>query len=196
MQIDEKEALKLVLKIQSGDHSAYKELHKMYEPIIHIKVRKLRIPLNLKDDFVQEARIALLKAAKTYVKHRKVKFFTFLNVCIDNHLLTCIRNFNRKKHKIINHSISLEEPGRDFIKVNQQLSKNHTVEEMIIAENHFDYCCKKTYKHLEGLERLVFKWMLKGLTANEIATQINRETKAVYAAISRVKKKLYTHLDN
>ena len=63
------------------------------------------------DDVLQEGMIGLLKAVRKYDETRDAAFSTFAGHCVTNQIISAIRAADRKKHKILNNSVSLEDPS-------------------------------------------------------------------------------------
>ncbi len=187
----------LLYLICEQNESAFEILHNKYKLVVEIKAKKsLKQGLNSGldyNDLVQEGMIGLNEAIRDFKLTKDVKFSTFANLCIDRQISSAIITANRKKHKILNESLSLEEK---IFNSNQSLkdivhdNKNNNPSDYIIemeTEN-------ETYNRIKGVltpfEKKVFDLKANNFNYKEIADILGKSYKSIDSAIQRIKAKL------
>lgn len=94
---------------ENNDEEAINDLIYKYEPLIAKLARKYYeggcqgVDIN---DFMQEGRIAVVKALKMFDFNSSSLFYTYVSVCINRHFITYCRGLVASKHNALNYSIS------------------------------------------------------------------------------------------
>ena len=95
---------------ENNDEVAINDLILKYEPVIAGIARKYCVGDYYKgvdfNDFMQEGRMAVVKAMKTYEFEQSVLFYTYVSVCINRQLLTYCRKLGTLKHNVLSNSFS------------------------------------------------------------------------------------------
>lgn len=151
------------------------------------------------EDLVQEGRIGLYKAIKSY-NIDKGDFIPYAQKCIYAAIFSAIRQYNRVKHSMLSNAISLYQEIKD-----NKNTDNRVLLEIIIVESNIlgkdslskviereDYIEFSQYinDNLTELEQTILQYRIYGLSYTEISTLTNREEKSIDNALTRAKKKL------
>ena len=148
-----------------------------------------------RDDIIQEGMIGLFKAIRDYDKDRLSSFISFVDICIKSQIITAIKAATRKKHIPLNSYISLnkpiyeEESDRALIDIIEGTKVLDPMEVFIIGEE-IEKMESKMNNMLSDLEFEVIQNYLQGKSYEEIALDINRDSKCIDNALQRIKKKL------
>lgn len=149
-----------------------------------------------KEDIIQEGMIGLYKAVRNYDNSRFTSFRIFAEICIMRNIITAIKKSSRKKRKLLNSCISLNQPFEyeegysrtlldiiDDYKINDPMSIFLNKERLQELKNKLNIV-------LSNLERKVLEAYLDGKTYREIAFEIKKNSKCVDNTIQRIKRKL------
>lgn len=170
----------LVAKAAAGDESAFAELCREYDPLIKSmssKYAQMSGAADLKqvrEDFSQEATLALYRAAKTYeVKGGEVSFGLYSKICIRNALVSELRRMSRKKKAEL-----AEQSRRDVAEVTRGLYDSADVSAV------FDSGL------LSSFEMDVFRMYIDGVKVRDMAKKLGKSPKSVSNAVFRIKTKV------
>ena len=181
--------LYLIKEIKNGNGDAFIILAERYDYIISYNIAKLysaysssSLSLSFcadKEDLYQECRIVLYKAAKYYDFMKNVKFSTYANICIKNHLISLCRKYGRtEKYSGYDSVVSL-----DDIKENEPGK----------YDNYFapgDFSSLLNLNVLTNLEKKVFMMYAENKSYKHMARILNKSVKSIDNAICRIKSKL------
>lgn len=162
----------LLYLIKNHDEEALEIMFKKYENLIYSKILKYRFPLNAIEDYLQEGRMALLKAIETYQESYEKTFTRYFELVLQNRFNTLYQE-NKKYY----NSIVLVE--NDTLDINAKNNKNENKDMMIDIDN------------LSDFEKTIFNlYYLNNCSIEDIAETIKMTPKQVYNSIYRVKKKI------
>lgn len=191
-ELDDQKLAKLA---QSGDDSAMEMILLKYKKLVKSKTTKLYITGADFEDIIQEGMIGLFKAVRTYNSEKRVPFSSFANYCISSQITDAIRGASRKKHKVLNCSVSLDgimknEKGEEFnlLDVYADLSKPGPYEQVISKEEN-ESLKRFIEEKLTDNEREAVVLLMSGYTYPQIAKKLGRTEKSVERAVSRARKK-------
>lgn len=179
---------------QEGDNSALEYLINTYKNIVRLRARKFFLIGGDYEDLIQEGTIGLFKAIRDYNPAKNTSFSTFAELCIRRQLYTAIKSANRKKHLLLNDSVSLDFPVEE--NDNKNLSDIYadqsimSPDEIMESEEKLNEINKIIDTMLSPLEKTVIEMYLDGKNYREIAKIINKEDKSVDNALNRAKNKL------
>lgn len=179
---------------QEGDNSALEYLINAYKNIVRLRARKFFLIGGDYEDLIQEGTIGLFKAIRDYNPAKNTSFTTFAELCIRRQLYTAIKSANRKKHLLLNDSLSLDFPVEE--NDNKNLSDIYadqsimSPDEIMESEEKLNEINKIIDTMLSPLEKTVIEMYLDGKNYREIAKIINKEDKSVDNALNRAKNKL------
>ncbi|MNT36990.1 RNA polymerase sigma-H factor [compost metagenome] len=186
----------LLENIYSDDKHALECLIQRYEDVVSMKANRFFMNGAERDDMIQEGRIGLYKAVKSYdLNNKPASFKTFANMCIERQLSTAVKNSNRQKHIPLNSSLSLNASAydnNDDTAVIEVLDTNVTVDdplEIITQKEYFKFIETKLEESLSDFEMQVLNRYKQGESYANIASKLDSKIKSVDTAIQRIRKK-------
>ena len=105
------EDIDLIRKAKQGDETSLELLLAKFKPLACKIARKYFLAGQDEEDLYQEAMIGLFKAEQSFNETAGQDFKSFATLCINRQIQTAVKNSNRKKNKILNESISLNNQG-------------------------------------------------------------------------------------
>ena len=175
----------LAAAAQQGDKAALNELIGRYRSFAQsIAARYTGVFLE-KDDYVQEAMLALLSAVYTYVPDKNAGFRTYAGVCVNNRLRSVAKAESAKKHQPLNTYVSLDEI---------ELPGGADPEGQLISEEDAAQLTQFLQQELTKLEKQVLICRLKGLSYSDISERLHITEKSADNALQRVRTKLKKRL--
>ena len=132
-----------------------------------------------REDLMQEALLALYKAACSYKEQDNVRFGLYAKVCIRNGVLNSAEKLSRQNVSLIEAEPVFEDT----------VDTDATPEEYLIAVEKADEIHAFMEKNLTAYERKVFSLHLAQHTYAEIAETVGKDIKSVANAIARVRAK-------
>ena len=169
----------LVKAAQNGDNEALEAILSRYKNLVYAKSKPYFLAGADDDDIIQEGLIGLYKAVMDFDGDRFP--------------------FSRKKHLPLNSYVSLDKNTYDDDSDTTLLdiiafSELQDPEAILIDRENMDGMEYKINKVLSKLETEVLVYYLEGLSYQEIAEKLGKDTKAVDNAVQRIKKKLESAL--
>ena len=190
----------LVRMAQEGSETAEEILIEKYKGVVKNKAKTYYITGADSEDVVQEGMIGLFKAIRSFDVSKQTAFKTFADTCVNSQIISAIKKANRKRHKPLNESVSLNkevDDGTQDISVGDilQASMDNDPEALLLLQEVVDYL--KTYDSglFSKFEREVWIEKLKGKNYMEIADHLGRSPKSVDNALQRIKKKIVAYLE-
>lgn len=140
-----------------------------------------------KDDFIQEAMLALLSAVYTFAPDKNASFKTYAGVCIHNRLRSVCKAQAAQKHRPLNSYVPLDEV---------ELPGGADPEGQLISEEEANDLNRFFAQALSPREKKVLLCKLKGLSYSEISERLQITEKSIDNALQRVRTKLKRRLDS
>lgn len=189
----------LICYINENNEEAIEIIYKKYEPLINnlaSKIIKYYENIGLeKKDLIQEGMIGLTKAINSYKENMETIFYSFAKVCIERQMLSIVRTNKTQKNKILNESFSLENLGDKTNLIDKILSDNTKNPEILFdlaqSENKIFNIAKNK---LTDFELLVFQLRINNFDYKEIAQILDKNTKSIDNALTRIRFKLKKEL--
>lgn len=167
-------------------------LYQKYYQLLYIKALKYSKKNQFdKKDFLNEAQTTLYKAIQSY--HDNGSFITYLNVCLDNHLINYCKSLNTKHNKILNNALSLND---NQIYQKEFYNEKYNPEIILLEEWNYDNLKNKIVETLTWKEELVFTLKEQNFSIKEISEITDNNLKTVYNIIKRVKEKVIIIMSN
>ncbi|MCR5702134.1 MAG: RNA polymerase sporulation sigma factor SigH [Lachnospiraceae bacterium] len=185
----------LIDEIRNGDEEATEYLIKKYSPLVMKSTRTLFLIGADTEDLTQEGMIGLFKAIQSYKPDNNASFFTFAQLCIKRQIYTAIKASNREKHSPLNSYISLyASTGESDIELIENLEADRSTdpEHIILSRENILRVNELLSSKLSKMEQTVLPLYLDGLSYNDIAKKLDKPTKSIDNAISRIRDKLKT----
>ena len=176
----------------SGDRAAEEELVKKYMQLVRACSRPLFLAGGDSEDLIQEGMFGLLSAIKEFDPGKGSSFKTFAEHCIRMRLYSAIKSASRMKHFPLNDGMSLEQLSEES---NSQLSAcnesfHRMPEDLILARESKEELYNALSNCLSKLESKVLDLFLDGLSYQDIASRLGKDTKSVDNAVQRIRHKL------
>lgn len=192
------EDLELIRKAKQGDETSLELLLAKFKPLACKIARRYFLAGQDEEDLYQEAMIGLFKAEQSFNENAGQDFKSFATLCINRQIQTAVKNSNRKKNKILNESISLNNQGGiDLYESDddEQLyfiipSSSPLPDDELIYREKVDEFKNAINQKLSVYERKVLSLYLKGLSYKEMGQILEKETKSIENCLSRIKSKL------
>lgn len=178
---DQPISLQLIQAAQSGDADALNKIILLWTPVLVRLSSRYFIIGGDKEDLLQEARIGLLKAIKSYDPNKGIDLLPYAKTCIHNHIISAINEAKAQKHAALNRSIDLNSAPL--------FSYNNPIDIFIIRE-HLEAVLSDAQSALSDLEKKVLLLYLDGISYKKIATQLQITEKSVSNALCRIRSKL------
>ena len=176
----------LINLVDDSDEIYQKIIYSKYEPLVNNMAYKYsQISSCEYEDLKQEAYIALCKSLRTYKPNRESIFYTYVCKCINNRLIDCIKNVNRRNLK----TVSIYNQINNNIIIFDNISAGDTtymnIDEMNMNENliHFK-------NDLSSIESLIFELKYNGFKYKEIANLLDINMSKVNNSLRNIRKKL------
>lgn len=191
----------IVKMAQEGSNTAYEFLINKYKELVKNKAKAYYIVGADSEDVIQEGTIGLFKAIRDFDEKQEAAFRTFADTCVTRQIITAIQAANRKKHQILNESLSLNDGIELKNGMFQPIARNVEdrnsevdPETMMLMKEVANYLKRNQKNIFSPLENKVFDEMLHDKGYKEIASELHRSPKAVDNAIQRIKKKVQEYL--
>lgn len=189
-----------ILSIVSDNEQATETLFNKYKPLIVGIAKKIYATNQTSgfdlNDLIQEGMIGFNTAINTFDENKDTTFFTYAKTCIERRMYTLIRSITRYKYQLLNESYYVE----DLVNNNKDLenllkdSTSNPEYQIIDNENTKDLI-KNIQKTLTNLESAVFELKISGFNYKEIADILDKDSKSIDNAISRIKIKVNNFLN-
>ncbi|WP_131042347.1 sigma-70 family RNA polymerase sigma factor [Clostridioides difficile] len=194
----EVELIELIDKSKDGNESAFESLLKIFDKDIKINANKY---VNLLqggfdyNDLIQVARIALWKALSNY-SHTKGKLYpkAYFKKAIKLSMLSLLNSGNRKKHRTMNKSISLN----NFIGEDEKIelitlidNNEENIESQVISKEtrrELKNKVKKDIVYQTDMQRRVISLRVDGYEGREIERILGISLKGVNCHLYKARK--------
>lgn len=162
----------LIYLSRFGDEDVVNIMIVKYEPLIHKMISNFNVPNLNKDDYLQEGRLIINKAIKSYNELSKMTFTKYLEMLLYHRFIDLARKNNKNNYELM--EIDKIEYFYDSLN-----TANKVNEDIVI-----------NYEGLSEFERNVFyyKYIL-GYSSKNISVILDVPIKKVYSATERIVKK-------
>lgn len=184
--LDVKNEAALVFAAQNGDENALRLLLSRYEPFIRARSGSSGGACAEPDDLMQEGRMGLLSAVKSYQPDAGASFKTFAQLCINRQILSATRRASNKKNAPMRGYLPLDEAISNEIAG----SSDQNPEDVVILRERL----RAVKEALSGLftpfERRLFSLYLGGLSYRDISKELKVSPKKIDNSLQQIKRKL------
>ena len=196
----ELEDLQLVLKARNGDSVALESLIRRYTGFVRLKASSYFLAGGDSDDLVQEGLVGLYKAVRDFRTDKETSFRSFAELCVTRQIITAIKTATRFKHAPLNQYISFShtpagQEGDGECTLGDALPGPgvHEPSVMVISTEELQSLVFCLGTGLSSLEADALRLYLEGSSYEEMAEQLECDTKTIDNALQRVKRKIVTH---
>jgi RNA polymerase sporulation-specific sigma factor len=195
----EVEDLRLVLQARNGNEAALDALLRRYTGFVRLKASSYFLAGGEGDDLIQEGLIGLYKAVRDFRTDKDTSFRSFAELCITRQIITAIKTATRFKHSPLNSYVSFSQapagqeegectlgdalpgPGIDDPAI------------CVISTEELQSLVFCLGTGLSPLENDALRLYLEGNSYEEMAEQLDCDTKTIDNALQRVKRKILLH---
>src|SRR5215475_9975155 len=196
----ELEDLQLVLRARNGDDTALDQLIRRYTGFVRLKASSYFLAGGDSEDLIQEGLIGLYKAVRDFRSDKETSFRSFAELCITRQIITAIKTATRFKHAPLNTYVSFSQTpaGQDSegdCTLGDALPGPGVDEPSVVVisteELQSLVFCLGT--GLSGLESDALRLYLEGSSYEQMAEELECDTKTIDNALQRVKRKIIAH---
>jgi RNA polymerase sporulation-specific sigma factor len=196
----ELEDLQLVIRARNGDSRSMDTLIRRYTGFVRLKASSYFLAGGDSDDLIQEGLIGLYKAVRDFRSDKETSFRSFAELCITRQIITAIKTATRFKHAPLNTYVSFSQTP-----AGQESEGDCTLGDALPGPgvDEPSICVIST----EELQSLVFclgtglskleadalRLYLEGSSYEEMAVDLDVDTKTIDNALQRVKRKILQH---
>lgn len=167
----------------------YREILEEYKPLLKTIVSDYYAPGSSREDLMQEARIALIRAHENYDPDKEIPFSAFGALCVRRQLQDFVRAQRRKKHEVLNQAGSLESRGH------RPATQDVDPETELLAKEALEFLRNVAENCLTRLERKALSGYLGGESYSSVARRLGEDEKAVDNALTRARRKIAREID-
>ena len=196
----ELEDLQLVLKARNGSNVALDALIRRYTPFVRLKASAYFLVGGANDDLIQEGLIGLYKAVRDFRTDRETSFRSFAELCVTRQIITAIKTATRFKHAPLNTYISFShtpagQDGEGECSLGDALPGPAVQEPpiVVISTEELGSLVDSLGTGLSPLEADALKLYLEGSSYEDMAVDLDCDTKTIDNALQRVKRKVLSH---
>lgn len=185
----------LISSAQELNEDAIDIIYQKYKPLIYKKSLKCFSILKGKGlelcDLIQECYIVLDYAIKSFNQDKDNSFYTYLELCLDRHLIDQFRTNCTQKNKILNESLSLDSIDEDDNNLLDTIKDDTNNPELdLFSSEEYLTLQDKIIGKLTSLEECVFLLKIQNFDYKEIASILDKDPKSIDNAIQRIKSKI------
>lgn len=190
----------LLNKAKNGDNNALNDLIIELKPLVTSIARRYFLVNASTEDLIQEGMIGLFKAFLSYKQGENVSFKSYATICVNRQIQSAIIKNNRNKNLPLNTYFSINNQGKILINLNEDMPDEDkgfflsetslNPEESVLFRERLTEINSKINNLLSSYEKDILKLYMLGLSYVEIASKLNKSSKSVDNALSRVKIKL------
>ena len=171
----------LALLFQSGCKIAIDPLVIRYDGLVRATARRYFLQGADQDDLIQEGRIGLCNAVRSFRKDRHRNFDTFAELCVRRRVQSAIRTATRQKHGPLNQAVSWNQNPAEPV-----------VGAIVSGPNHDESVDLNLFlcDQLTALEKAVLSGYLAGHSYLEMGHSLSCLPKSVDNALQRAKRKI------
>jgi RNA polymerase sporulation-specific sigma factor len=196
----ELEDLQLVIKARNGDDKAHDELIRRYTGFVRLKASSYFLAGGDAEDLIQEGLIGLYKAIRDFRADKETSFRSFAELCVTRQIITAIKTATRFKHAPLNSYVSFShtpagQDGDGECTLGDALP-GPSVDDpsvCVISTEELQSLVFTLGSGLSVLEADALRLYLEGSSYEEMAEELDCDTKTIDNALQRVKRKVLTH---
>src|SRR5213596_4355380 len=196
----ELEDLQLVLRARNGDGGALDVLIRRYTGFVRLKASSYFLAGGDNDDLLQEGLVGLYKAVRDFRTDKETSFRSFAELCVTRQIITAIKTATRFKHAPLNTYVSFSHTpaGQDSdseCTLGDALP-GPSVDDpsvCVISTEELQSLVLTLGSSLSKLEADALRLYLEGSSYEQMAEDLECDTKTIDNALQRVKRKILTH---
>lgn len=176
----------------AGDRDAEETLASRYMYLVRACARPMFLAGGDSEDLIQEGTFGLVSAIRQFSPACDTSFKTFAEHCIRMRLYSAIKSASRLKHFPLNDGVSFEQLSEDPRAPLSAFSEvfRRSPEDLVLARESKEELYNALSNCLSKLESKVLDLFLDGLSYQDIASRLGKDTKSVDNAVQRIRHKL------
>ncbi|MDT2760041.1 sigma-70 family RNA polymerase sigma factor [Enterococcus xiangfangensis] len=176
--------MKETTRLEEIDGIVFEEMFSQYLPIVYSMQSRYLIRDFDADDWLQEGRIALNDALRSYRQGQGTTFGLYYKMVFENRIRSLLRRQQAQKRLAQQQAVSIEKVGLETF--SEQFHYHECVEESIYISE----MLLSGELTLSSLEKRALYFYLKGEEPWTIGLRLGESEKAVHNALNRAKNKL------
>jgi RNA polymerase sporulation-specific sigma factor len=198
----ELEDLQLVLKARNGSSVAMDQLMRRYTSFVRLKASSYFLAGGDSDDLIQEGLVGLYKAVRDFRTDKETSFRSFAELCVTRQIITAIKTATRFKHAPLNQYVSFShtpagQEGDDCTLGDALPGSNvNDPAVCVISTQELQSLVGCLSTTLSPLEADALRHYLEGSSYEQMADDLDCDTKTIDNALQRVKRKILTHQES
>jgi len=199
----ELEDLQLVIRARNGDPHSMDTLIRRYTGFVRLKASSYFLAGGDSEDLIQEGLIGLYKAVRDFRSDKETSFRSFAELCITRQIITAIKTATRFKHAPLNTYVSFSQtPAGQESEGDCTLGDalpGPLVDEpsiCVISTEELQSLVFCLGTGLSKLEADALRLYLEGCSYEEMAQELEVDTKTIDNALQRVKRKILQHQES
>ena len=196
----ELEDLQLVLKARNGSQAALDELMRRYHGFVRLKASSYFLAGGDADDLIQEGMIGLYKAMRDFRHDKETSFRSFAELCVTRQIITAIKTATRFKHAPLNQYVSFShtpagQESDSEVTLGDAIPGSHVNDPAVcvISTEELQSLVGCLGTTLSSLESSALRLYLEGSSYEDMAEDLDCDTKTIDNALQRVKRKVLQH---
>src|SRR5438132_7600321 len=196
----ELEDLQLVMRARNGDSGALDVLIRRYTGFVRLKASSYFLAGGDSEDLVQEGLIGLYKAVRDFRADKETSFRSFAELCVTRQIITAIKTATRFKHSPLNTYVSFShtpagQDGDNECTLGDALPGPGVDDPAVcvISTEELQSLVFCLGTGLSPLESQALKLYLEGNSYDQMALELDCDTKTIDNALQRVKRKVVSH---
>jgi RNA polymerase sporulation-specific sigma factor len=192
--------LQLVVRARNGDQAALDALIRRYTGFVRLKASSYFLAGGDPEDLIQEGLIGLYKAVRDFRHDKETSFRSFAELCVTRQIITAIKTATRYKHSPLNTYVSFSNTpaGQDSdsdVTLGDALPGPSVDDPSIcvISTEELQSLVFSLGTGLSKLESDALRLYLEGSSYEEMAAELDCDTKTIDNALQRVKRKVLQH---
>jgi len=188
------------MRARNGDGRALDGLMRRYTGFVRLKASSYFLAGGDSEDLVQEGLIGLYKAVRDFRADKETSFRSFAELCVTRQIITAIKTATRFKHSPLNTYVSFSHTpaGQDSdgdCALGDALPGPSVNDPSIcvISTEELQSLVFCLGTGLSTLEAEALRLYLDGLSYEEMAVELECDTKTIDNALQRVKRKILQH---
>ena len=173
----------LIASVRNGDDTAFAVLIERYMPMLRQETSRVSNNSSDDDDFIQEASLGLLSAAKAYRCEAGASFKTFARICVRRRLLNAVQAFGEQPLPQDDLAV-LDDPENDCY--DSRFDPN----EWLLHKEEETALLDRLKSILSSMEYHVLVLHMASYSYDEIASTLHISSKSVDNALQRIRRKL------
>lgn len=173
---------------RKGSLDAMTDLIIRYKPLVKNRARLFYLEGGDREDLLQEGMIGLFKAIKEYDAEKEASFATFARLCITRQMLSAIEAAGRKKHMLLNESLSIEQ--LDEGQIADRVGVADGPEKIFFEQEDSKLLMENINRNLSKMEKQVLNLYISGMDYLEIADLMGKSGKSIDNALQRIRNKI------